>query len=125
MAVFVDEEVEAAEEEVIFNDDGNNEELEVEEEAVVETGVEDGAGGSDTPVAVIPSKAFAKTTVPSGPAVAPTTVCLPVESKEVISSSSLGPRYVVQTAPAPGRMGSSTFGASKLYPLFHVSGERT
>ena len=63
---------------------------------------------------VIPSKACAQTAVPSGPAVMGTTVSPPVRSKDVTSISAPPPIYEEQAAEAPGRLGSSKLGASKL-----------
>jgi hypothetical protein len=93
-----DEEVNVAEE-VVVDEESDNEVAEVE---VLDT------------LVVKPSKAFAQTTVPSGPTLTGTTVCPPVRSKEVTSINAPPPMYEEQTAPAPGRTVSSKFGAIRV-----------
>lgn len=90
---------------------------EVVVDAVVVAVIAGGGVGPPDPVVVIPSNAFAQTMVPSGPAVPGTSVFPPLESKVIMSSSSLPAICEVQTAPAPGRIGSRALGASKPYVL--------
>ena len=87
-------------EDVVFDIDAD--EVEVEEELVVE--IDDGVEVLDTLV-VKPSKAFAHTTVPSGPAMTSTTVSPPVRSKVMILIDAPPPMNAEQVASAPGRMG--------------------
>jgi hypothetical protein len=107
--VFIDVEVVEVEEEVILVEVEAVEEIVAEEVEMWEEVVVESDDEVEVLAAVVvkPSKAFAQTTAPLESAVIGTTVSPPVRSKVVISINWPPPMYEEQTAPAPGRIGSS------------------